>query len=91
MDHGYTLQELDNALGTMLDVRAGLGARINSVESQEGVNEGYELYLNKNLSEVRDLDYAEAASRMNMQLVGLQAAQQVYQKVQGLSLFNYIQ
>jgi flagellar hook-associated protein 3 FlgL len=54
------------------------------------VNSGYELYLQKNLSELQDLDYAEATSRLNLQLVGMQAAQQVYQKVQGLTLFNYI-
>jgi len=36
------------------------------------------------------LDYAQAASRLNMQMTGLQAAQQSYVKVQGLSLFNYL-
>jgi flagellar hook-associated protein 3 FlgL len=90
MDHGVALQELDNGLNQMLGIRAGLGARVNSAESQESVNSGYELYLQKNLSELQDLDYAEATSRLNLQLVGMQAAQQVYQKVQGLTLFNYI-
>lgn len=91
MDHGVALQELDNGLNKMLGIRAGLGARVNSAESQESVNSGYNLYLQKNLSELQDLDYAEATSRLNLQLVGMQAAQQVYQKVQGLTLFNYIQ
>jgi flagellar hook-associated protein 3 FlgL len=39
---------------------------------------------------IGDLDYAEAASRLNEEMVALQAAQQSFAKIQGLSLFNYI-
>jgi len=42
------------------------------------------------LSDIQDVDYAEAISRLNLQLTALQAAQQTYVKVQGLSLFNYL-
>ena len=37
-----------------------------------------------------DLDYAQALTKMNQQLVGLQAAQLSYTKISGLSLFNYL-
>ena len=37
-----------------------------------------------------DLDYADAITKMNMQLVGLQAAQMSYSKISNLSLFNYL-
>jgi flagellar hook-associated protein 3 FlgL len=46
--------------------------------------------LQRNLSELQDVDYAEAISRMNRQLLGLQAAQQSYAQVAQLSLFNYL-
>jgi flagellar hook-associated protein 3 FlgL len=39
---------------------------------------------------VQDLDYAEAISRLNLQLVALQAAQQTYVTTQRLTLFDYI-
>jgi flagellar hook-associated protein 3 FlgL len=42
------------------------------------------------LSDLRDLDYAQALTQMNQQLVGLQAAQLSYTKISGLSLFNYL-
>ena len=40
------------------------------------------------LSSIEDLDYAEAISRMNLELAGLQAAQESFQRIQNLSLFN---
>jgi flagellar hook-associated protein 3 FlgL len=46
--------------------------------------------MQKALSEIKDLDYAEAISRLSLQMTGLQAAQQSFAKVQGLSLFNYL-
>ena len=53
-------------------------------------NDAFSLQLEQSLSEVQDLDYAEAVSRLNQQLLSLQAAQQAFVKVQGLSLFNYL-
>jgi flagellar hook-associated protein 3 FlgL len=44
----------------------------------------------KALSEVQDLDYAEAASRLNRELLSLEAAQQTFVRVQGLTLFNFL-
>jgi len=42
------------------------------------------------LSNLRDLDYTEAASRLSLQMTALQAAQQTFQRVQGMSLFNLL-
>ena len=41
-------------------------------------------------SELEDLDYAQAVTELNLRSVALQAAQQSYVKIQGLSLFNYL-
>jgi flagellar hook-associated protein 3 FlgL len=46
--------------------------------------------LESQLSEIQDLDYAEAVARMNRQLIALQASQQSYAKLSQLSLFNYL-
>ena len=91
MEMRTALQELGNARDNILEVRAELGARINSVESQEYVNDAYTLQMEETLSGIQDLDYAKASGELNLRMVGLQAAQQVYTKVQGLSLFNFIQ
>lgn len=87
---GAALTDIDTAMDRTLSVRAKIGARMNALESQRTVNEQYIVQMQSNLSEVQDLDYAEAIGRLNVQLSGLQAAQQTFQKVQNLSLFNFM-
>ncbi|MEA1868295.1 MAG: flagellar hook-associated protein FlgL [Thermodesulfobacteriota bacterium] len=84
------LKDIDLAMDNILVVYAKVGAGLNAIEKQKNVNEQYLLHVQEALSLVADLDYAEAVSRLNQQMLGLQAAQQVFVRVQGLSLFNYI-
>ncbi len=84
------LDNLDQAQGNVLEVRADVGVRLNHVDNQLNINESFNLQLQSTLSKVQDLDYAEAVSRFNLELTALQAAQQAYVKMQGLSLFNYL-
>ncbi len=81
---------LDQALGNVLDVRADVGARLNALDGQESINEGYSLQVKEVLSEVEDLDYAKAVADLNLKLTGLEASQKAFTRVQGISLFNYI-
>jgi len=71
-------------------IRARIGGRLNAIDNQDNVNQDYVVQMRETLSGLQDLDYAEASGRMQMQLVGLQAAQQSFIKIQGLSLFNYL-
>ena len=50
----------------------------------------FALHLKSTLSAVRDLDYAEALSRLSQELFGLDAAQQAFARAQNLSLFKYL-
>ncbi|MEQ6341987.1 MAG: flagellar hook-associated protein FlgL [Gammaproteobacteria bacterium] len=84
------LGDLDNGLTNILDVRAKIGARMNAIDAQKGINDGFTLQVQQTLSNLQDLDYAEAVSRLNLQMTGLQAAQQSFIKIQGLSLFNFL-
>lgn len=84
------LSDLDQAADHILKTRADVGARLNLLDSQKDINESTLLTLRQTLSETRDLDYAEAVSRLKSQLAGLQAAQQSYVQVQRLSLFDYL-
>lgn len=85
-----TLTDLDQAFGNVLEIRTNVGARLNAVDSQQGQHESLGVELQKTLSFLQDLDYAQAASLLNQQLVALQAAQQAFVKTQNLSLFNYL-
>ena len=84
------INHIDASMEKVLATQAKVGTRLNVVESQKTINEDHILTTKGAISDLEDLDYAEAISRMNLQLTGLQAAQQAYTKVQGLSLFNFI-
>lgn len=89
-NNGDFLTNMDTALGQVYNARTRVGTRMNGIDQQRAVNEASIASLQNNLSQLKDLDYAEAITRLNQQAVGLQAAQQAYVKVQGLSLFNFI-
>ena len=81
---------MDQSIGKILEIRANVGARLNTVDKQIEINASFTLQLKTTLSEIRDLDFSEAVTKLNLRLVGLQAAQNAYTRVQGLSLFNYL-
>jgi len=85
-----SLAELDTALNHVLAKRAGVGARLGQIEDQREANAAFQLTAEETLSDTQDLDYAEAAMRLQTQLVGLEAAQRSYMMIQDLSLFRLI-
>ena len=84
------LNDINLAMGNVSDIHSLVGARLNAIDEQVEVNADIKLALETHLSSVEDLDYTEAISRFNRETVALQAAQQAYVKVQGLSLFNFL-
>lgn len=87
---GDFLANMDYAMDASLDARTRIGTRQNAVEQQREINDSSQFSMTTTLSQIEDLDYAEAITQLNLKSVGLQAAQQVYVKVQGLSLFNFL-
>jgi len=85
-----TLTRMDSALESVLNTRASVGARLNTIENQKNANDSFSLLLQENRSSLKDLDYAEAVSRFERQLLALQSSQQTFVKIEGLSLFNYL-
>lgn len=84
------LEGVDNALGRIIDTRAKVGARLNAMEQQQNANEAAKLQIAASLSAVEDVDLTEAASRLSQQLGTLEASQQSFVRIQGLSLFNFL-
>jgi flagellar hook-associated protein 3 FlgL len=89
-DMATVLQQLDQASDHLLSVRAEVGTRLSSIDGAQAALADRKVELETTTSQLRDLDYAEAISRMNQQLVGLQAAQASYSKIAQLSLFDYL-
>lgn len=82
--------EVDAALQHVVGFQASIGSRLNSIDRQRVVNNDFVFQMTNIRSEMEDVDYASTISKMNQQLVGMQAAQQTFTKVQNLSLFNYL-
>ena len=80
---------IDQALGSVLDIRTQVGSRLAAIETQVDTNGAYALTFRETLANIEDLDYAEAISRLSMQASTLEAAQQSFIRTQQLSLFNY--
>lgn len=84
------LTDIDQALLNLNQVRGRIGSRMNAMDAQAEVNDDFNLQLQNLQSEIGSTNIAEAASRMSQELLALQASQQSFMKIQGLSLFNYL-
>jgi len=81
------LTQMQNALGLSL---AQTGSDQQVVQSQLDVIAETTLRMKSTLSDVEDLDYAAAVTRMNKEMMSMQAAMSSFSKISSLSLFQYI-
>jgi len=94
-------QQLNDNLATTLDqltaveerlgqAVASIGARLNILDSSELSNDDFRLLTETTLSSVEDLDYAAASTELARKQLALEASYASFAKIQGLTLFNYI-
>lgn len=69
---------------------AAIGASMNTIDNQTALAEETLLRLKSTLSKVEDVDYSEAITRMNKDMLALEAAQSSFAKISQLNLFDYI-
>jgi flagellar hook-associated protein 3 FlgL len=84
------LAQIDAGLDVAINLRAEIGSRLSGIDAAEESRESLDAELSLSLSELQDVDYAEAITRLNQQMVGLQAAQAAYTRMAQLSLFDYL-
>ena len=82
--------EMTDLLNGMTLAHADVGTDMNVVDQQTSVVEDTVLNLKSTLSSVEDLDYASAITKMNQQMLSLEAAQNSFSKISQLNLFNYL-
>jgi len=87
---GASLLNIDAALERVVSVRAEVGTRLQAIDTAEEFRASEEVDLQALLSDIRDVDYASAISKLNQQYTSLQAAQAAYSKIGQLSLFDYL-
>ena len=84
------LQSLSGAQSHITNVLAGVGAREQAVTTATSQLQSRSTQLQTTLTGLQDLDYAAATAQFSQTQLTLQAAEQSYVQIQGLSLFNYI-
>jgi flagellar hook-associated protein 3 FlgL len=85
-----TLANLQYAEKHINQARAFVGASLNTVEVVRDSQQGIELVNEAVLSEIRDLDMAEAISRLKLESLALEASQQSFSRITRLSLFDFL-
>ena len=84
------IDDLDQASFNISVATAQVGSEMASVETQREVNEEIALQLRTVLSNIEDLDYSEAVTQMQKNMLALQATQSSFSKISNLTLFNYL-
>ena len=84
------LGEIDMLQQGLSNASAQIGTDMNVIDSQNNVLDEIVLRLKSTLSDVQDLDYTEAITKMNKDQLALEAAQNTFAKISKLSLFNFI-
>jgi flagellar hook-associated protein 3 FlgL len=84
------INNIDQSLGNLSNVRASVGARLNTITTQQSVAGTQQIQLKSSISTLQGLDYASAITTLNQQNTTLSAALQAYSLTQNLSLFKYI-
>lgn len=84
------MKNIDQALANVSDIRSTVGTRMSELESLQSVSSALDLHYEEKISNLSDLDYAEALTRFAKQQMQLEAAQNSFAKISGLSLFNYL-
>jgi len=85
-----TLNQLDDVQARLSDSVASMGGRLNVLDAAGNSNRDFKLLTETTLSAVEDLDYTSASTELAKRQLALEASYASFAKIQGLSLFNYI-
>ena len=87
---GRGIDELDGLFEGASLTHAAVGTNLNVIEQQVSIIDDTVLNLKSTLSNIEDLDFASAITKMNQQMLSLEAAQSSFAKISQLNLFDYI-
>ncbi len=81
---------IDNALNSVLTVRASIGSRLKELDSLDSYGTGRDIQYESALQDIQGVDYNKAISDFTQQNTTLEAAQKSFVKISGLSLFSLL-
>ncbi|BBP43075.1 flagellar hook-associated protein FlgL [Thiosulfativibrio zosterae] len=83
-------EDFDLGLRHISQNLAEIGGRQNRIESQENAGSSFKLALEERRMNIEEMDVVQGITDFTLRQNALQMAQQVFAKVQDMSLFNYI-
>ncbi len=82
--------KMKTALDNVLNVRSKVGSQLNELDELDVSGSALDLQYQSALSEIQDLDYAQALSEFTKTETMLEAAQKTFSATTKLSLFDYL-
>ena len=85
------INNIDQTLNQSENVQSSVGARLNSITTQQSIASSQQVQLKESISTLQGLNFASAITTLDQQNTTLSAAFQAFTLTQGLSLFKFIQ
>ena len=82
--------DLDGLQQNTMTAHVEIGAKLNSLDTQEENNSDLSYQLKATLSSVRDTDYVTAIAQLQQQTMMFEAAQASFSRISQSSLFDYL-
>lgn len=83
-------KDMESAVTHASSIRAEIGGRQNRIESQYVAGESYKLALEERRMGLEDMDIVKGVTDLTKSQNALDMAQQVFTRVQSMSLFDYL-
>ncbi|NPA72157.1 MAG: flagellar hook-associated protein 3 [Gammaproteobacteria bacterium] len=84
------LDDLKAGIDQLSKVRADIGGRQNRIEAQYDAGESFKIALEERRMGLEDMDIVKGVTDLTQSQNALQLAQQVFSRVQSMSLFDYL-
>ena len=85
------INNIDQALNQSETVQSSVGARLNTITTQQSMAGSQQVQLKESISNLQSLNFASAITSLDQQNTTLSAAMQAFTLTQGLTLFKFIQ
>jgi len=82
--------DLATGIDQLSKVRAEIGGRQNRIEAQYNAGESFKIALEERRMNLEDMDVVEGVTELTKSQNALEMAQQIFTRVQSMSLFQYL-
>jgi flagellar hook-associated protein 3 FlgL len=85
-----SMTQLENTMNNVVTAQATVGGREQEIQALQTVTQANTLQTASNLSDLTQTDMVKTVGKYTLAQNALQAAQQAFVKIQGMSLFQYM-